>query len=135
MPATFFAASSTAGANGSRLWNWYLVLLTTTRSASIWRTIASEDSKKPRSKPSCTSISSTAKPMPALERIRRRLFDKRLRSASGTRRPPPVAIVCDAVTIAGSENLGRVGPAQPAQRQKGRDRRHHQRDAKDDAEF
>ena len=46
----------------------------------------SEASKKPRSNPSCTSISSTAKPIPAIERTRRSLFETRLRQASGTER-------------------------------------------------
>src|SRR5713101_7472119 len=99
MPATFFASSRVWASNGSRLWNWYLLVLMMTRSASISRTIASEDSKKPRSKPSCTSINSTANPIPALDRTRRRLLARRLRSASGTNRVPAKrALDCTAVT-------------------------------------
>src|SRR5260370_29705989 len=129
MPATFLASSRVRAANGSRLWNWYLLALMMTRSASISRTIASEDSKKPRSKPSCTSINSTAKPIPALDRTSRRLLAKRLRRASGTRRPPAtLAIVSDVLRIAPSEDFRRVGPPQAAERQKRRDRRHQQRD-------
>src|SRR5271170_7339733 len=41
-------------------------------------------SKKACSKPSCISISSTAKPMPPAERSSRDLFETRLRQASGT---------------------------------------------------
>ena len=47
--------------------------------------ISSEALKKARSKPSCINISSTANPMPPLERNKRGLFAKRLRQASGTK--------------------------------------------------
>ena len=47
--------------------------------------ISSEALKKALSKPSCISISSTANPIPPLDRNRRGLFATRLRQASGTK--------------------------------------------------
>src|SRR5713101_7469149 len=90
--------------------------------------ISSEALKKALSKPSCISISSTAKPMPPLERKRRGLFATRLRQASGTkpaggqkRRRGCSAV--DANTPL-SEEFGRIGSPQAAQREQRRDRCH-----------
>src|ERR1700692_1815978 len=87
----------------------------------------SEALKNPRSKPSWTSINSTAKPIPALDRTSRRLLATRLRQASGTGRVSVRVAIASWATPNSSEDLGGIGAAQPAQRQKGRDPRHQQR--------
>ena len=102
--------------NGSSAPNRYLLARMMKRSPSSWRTTPSEASKNARSKPSWTSISSTAKPMPALDRISRRLLATRLRQASGTERVSGThADQSPGPRRAASEDLGRIGPTQPAQ--------------------
>src|SRR5215204_6542978 len=137
-PATLRAGSRSRSGNGSSLPNRYLVVRITNNSPSSSRTMPSEASKNPRSKPSCTSIKSTANPMPATERASLRLFDTRLRQASGTERVAGRRAIAAASVIrvaAPSEDLGRVGAPQPEQRQHRRDRRHEDADHENPAQL
>src|SRR5580700_5154378 len=101
-----------------------------TRSPSSWRTVASEASKNPRSKPSCTSIKRTANPIPALERTSRALLARRLRRASGTNRGSRERECVSAAVKTGlrSEDFGGVGPPQAAEREERGRRRHYEGD-------
>src|SRR5438128_9281482 len=109
-------------------------MLWITISPSSARMTSRELSKKACSKPSCISISSTAKPMPLAERSSRGLFARRLRQASGTEpgRAPPTSCVPRRGSGEGatdkkgpcSEHVGGIGASQTTDREQRRNQRH-----------